>query len=391
MDRPGHYRGPEARKPRSFREKDHRGSLPAIIHAVNSKRSLLGLTLTELRTVMADLDPPPFRARQVYDAIYRRRVYRFEEMTDLPGSLRTALADEFVVHTLQPVEVYQSSDGTRRYLLDCEGQERIESVWIPEDKRDTICISTQAGCPLACTFCVTGVIGLRKNLPPGEIIGQVGLVLNHVYGSNESCERGFNIVLMGMGEPLANYEPVIQAIRLLVDPQGMNVSQRRITVSTAGVVPRIRELGGEAIRPELAISLSAPRDSLRDRLMPINRRWPIRELLSACRSYPLRPRERITFEYVMLNGVNDSDREAIELAQLLRGLRSKVNLIPHNCSPELAYEPSPDERILGFQRILRAHGILAFIRTPRGRDISAACGQLAARTQSSQRMVEAGR
>jgi 23S rRNA (adenine2503-C2)-methyltransferase len=303
-------------------------------------------------------------------------------MTDLPQSLRRALAANFVIQSVRPIELFQSSDATRRYLLDTEGEERIETVWIPEDERDTICISTQAGCPLACTFCMTGVIGLRKNLSPGEIVAQVGIVLNHVYGPGEAYERGLNVVLMGMGEPLANYENVIRAIRILADPRGMNISQRRITLSTAGVVSRIYDLGNDPVRPELAISLSAPRDALRDHLMPINRRWPIAELLNACRNYPLRPRERITFEYVMLDGVNDSDREAFELAQLLQGLASKVNLIPHNPSPELPYRPSPDARILTFQRILRSRKILAFIRTPRGRDISAACGQLAARTHS---------
>ncbi|MBI4468977.1 MAG: 23S rRNA (adenine(2503)-C(2))-methyltransferase RlmN [Acidobacteria bacterium] len=348
-----------------------------------NKIPLLGSAIDDLQKRLAALDSRGYRARQVHDHLYRRRNYDFRLMTDLPRSLRTVLEDHFVAQPLSRMEVFHSLDGTRRYLLGGSGDDRLEAVWIPDERRDTICISTQAGCPLACAFCMTGVIGLSRNLAAGEIVAEVGLVLNHVYGAGQEPRRGVNLVLMGMGEPLANYEEVMRAVRLFAEPNGMNISQRRITLSTAGVVPKIYELASEPIRPELAVSLAATRDDLRNELMPINKQWPIAELLKACRDYPLRPHEQITFEYVMLDGVNDSRTDAAQLADLIRGMEAKVNLIPHNPAPELPYRASPDYRILEFQSILRGHGILAFVRTPRGRDISAACGQLAARTSSS--------
>jgi 23S rRNA (adenine2503-C2)-methyltransferase len=212
------------------------------------------------------------------------------------------------------------------------------------------------------------------------MVAQAGWVLNDQYGVGQEPARGVNLVFMGMGEPMLNYDQVIKAVRLLCDPQGMGISQHRITVSTAGVVPRIDDLAREPIRPELAISLSATTNDLRDRLMPLNKRWPLEELLAACRRYPLRPRERVTFEYVMLDGVNDSDQDAQRLPRLLRSIKAKVNLIPHNPAPELPFRSSPQARILRFQERLRSHGIPVFIRQPRGQDIDAACGQLAART-----------
>lgn len=340
---------------------------------------LLGQTLDELGETLRPFDVPSYRARQLYYEMYKRRNYEIEAMTELPQSLRTALAERWTVTALSVASVFQSTDGTRRYLFQASDGVQIEAVWIPEADRDTICLSTQAGCPLACQFCMTGVLGWQRNLTAGEIIAQVGVVLNDQYGVGRRPARGVNLVLMGMGEPLLNYVRVMKAIRLLCDPQGMGISQRRITLSTAGVVPGIDDLAKEPIRPELAISLSATTNALRDQLIPLNKRWPLEELLAACRRYPLRRREWLTFEYVMLDGINDSDREADQLVRLLQGLRAKVNLIPYNPSPELPFRSSPMKRILQFQARVRARGIPAFIRTPRGRDIDAACGQLAAR------------
>lgn len=324
-------------------------------------------------------DSKPYRGHQLFEALYRRRITDLHTATDLPQSLRAALREEFVITDVEIADVFQANDGTRRYLLRLHDGVLIESVWIPEPYAHTICLSTQAGCPLACTFCMTGRLGLTRNLEAGEIVAQVWLLLNDLYGPDARPERGINLVLMGMGEPLLNYENVMKAIRLFCDPRGMNISQRRITLSTAGVVPRIHQLAREPVRPELAISLSATTDALRDRLMPINRRWPLEELLAACREYPLRRNEWISFEYVMLDGVNDGEEDARRLVRLLRGLRAKVNLIPHNPAPELPFAASPESRILRFQQIVRAAGIPTFIRHPRGREIAAACGQLAAR------------
>jgi 23S rRNA (adenine2503-C2)-methyltransferase len=346
-------------------------------------REILGQTPAELSDTLRPFNVQPFRARQLYHALYKRRNYQLEAMTEFPKDLRTRLQEHLTVTRTAIERTFQSADGTRRYLFHLGDGKQVEAVWIPEEHRDTICVSSQVGCPLACQFCMTGVLGLKRNLSPGEILAQVGEVLNDQYRIGQDPGRGVNLVLMGMGEPMLNYQHVVKAVRLLADPEGMNISQRRITVSTAGVVPRIHDLGREPIRPELAISLSATTNALRDRLMPLNKRWPLEELLAACRQYPLRPREYVTFEYVMLDGVNDSDQDAHRLARWLRGIRAKVNLIPHNPAPELPFRSSPDHVILRFQEHLKARGVPAFIRTPRGRDVDAACGQLAARMASS--------
>ncbi|MCS6817527.1 MAG: 23S rRNA (adenine(2503)-C(2))-methyltransferase RlmN [Blastocatellia bacterium] len=345
------------------------------------KKALLGWTREELKQVLRAHDPKPYRAHQLFEALHRRRIADLRAATDLPLSLRESLAAEYVITDVEIIDVFQGGDGTRRYLLRLRDGVRIESVWLPEPYADTICLSTQAGCPLACQFCMTARLGLQRNLDAGEILAQVWLVLNDIYGPEAKPERGVNLVLMGMGEPLLNYENVMKAIRLFCDPRGMGISQRRITLSTAGVAPRIRQLAEEPIRPELAISLTATTNALRDQLMPINRRWPLEELLAVCREYPLRRNEWISFEYVMLDGINDGEEDARRLVRLLRGIRAKVNLIPHNPAPELPFTASPESRILRFQQILRAAGIPTFIRQPRGREIAAACGQLAARQQ----------
>ncbi|HKA20994.1 MAG TPA: 23S rRNA (adenine(2503)-C(2))-methyltransferase RlmN [Blastocatellia bacterium] len=350
---------------------------------VAEKTVLLGLTLDEVTNFMVSLSEKPYRARQLYDAMARRRITSFDSMTELPKTLRRILEEYSIVSRTQIQNVFLSSDGTRRFLMTLNDGSEVESVFMPEERRDTICISSQVGCPLACTFCMTGVLGLKRNLNACEIVSQVILVLNQVYGEGVEVPHRTNIVMMGMGEPLLNYDQVMKAVRFLLDPKGMAIVSRGLTLSTAGIVPRIYDLAREEIRPRLAISLTATNDELRNQLFPINRKYPLAELMKACRSYPLGERERLTFEYVMLDGINDSDANARELVRLLSGIRAKVNLIPHNPAPELPYASSPMDRIRGFQRILTERGLPSFIRRPRGQDISAACGQLAARHQAS--------
>jgi 23S rRNA (adenine2503-C2)-methyltransferase len=349
------------------------------IDGLNQSRGLLGLSKDELREFMASLGELPYRARQLFSAMQRRRMTTFDPMTDLPKTLRHILDEHAVVTRTTIDSVFTSSDGTRRFLLKLGDGREVESVFMPQERRDTICISSQVGCPLACDFCMTGVIGLKRNMTVGEIVSQVVIVLNEVYGVGVETPHRTNIVMMGMGEPLLNYDEVMKSIRLMADDEGLAIAARRVTLSTAGIVPRIYDLAGEEVRPRLAISLTAANDELRDRLFPINRKYPLADLIGACRSYPLGERERLTFEYVMLAGVNDSDVQAQELVRLLAGIRAKVNLIPHNPAPELPYQASPMERILAFQNALTAAGLPSFIRRPRGQDISAACGQLAAR------------
>jgi len=349
---------------------------------VDQGTELLGLSQNELRDYFAELDEKPYRARQLYDAINRRRITVFEAMTDLPKSLRSILGDRTSVTRTRIESVFTSSDGTRRLLLKLGDDSEVESVFMPEAHRDTICISSQVGCPLACSFCMTGVLGLKRNMTAGEIVSQVVITLNQVYGEGVQPPHRTNIVMMGMGEPLLNYDAVMKAVRLLADQGGLGISPRHVTLSTAGVVPRIYDLAKEEVRPRLAISLTAPTDELRNQLFPINRKYPLANLIEACRSYPLGDRERLTFEYVMLDKINDSNLRARELVRLLSPIRSKVNLIPHNPAPELPYASSPMDRIVAFQKILTEAGLPSFIRRPRGQDISAACGQLAARHQA---------
>lgn len=344
---------------------------------------LLGLTADEMRDFMVALGEKPYRARQLYDAINRRRITSFDRMTDLPKTLRHILDERAVVTRTSVESVFASSDGTRRFLLKLGDGREVESVFMPEERRDTICISSQVGCALACDFCMTGVLGLKRNMTAGEIVSQVVIVLNEVYGAGVEPPHGTNVVMMGMGEPLLNYDNVMKTIRLFADEEGLAIAARRVTLSTAGIVPRIYDLAKEEVRPRLAISLTAANDELRDRLFPINRKYPLSELMEACRSLPLAERERVTFEYVMLAGVNDTDRHARELVRLLSNIKAKVNLIPHNPAPELPYLSSPTDRILAFQQVLTESGLPSFIRRPRGQDISAACGQLAARHQAT--------
>jgi len=262
----------------------------------------------------------------------------------------------------------------------------VETVFIPEERRDTICFSSQSGCPLQCTFCLTAQLGLLRNLTAGEIVEQIIMALNDAYGVSVKTPRGTNLVGMGAGEPFLNFEALMKAMKIMADPSGLHIVPNRVTVSTAGVVPRIRELSTIPDRPHLAVSLAAPTDELRNQLMPINKKWPLKELLAACKEFEksLKPGERFTFEYVMLDGVNDADAHARQLANLLNRhqLRAKINLIPHNPAEPLPYQPSSASRIESFREILASKDIHAFVRRPRGRDILAACGQLAARTSA---------
>jgi 23S rRNA (adenine2503-C2)-methyltransferase len=265
-------------------------------------------------------------------------------------------------------------------------------VFIPEERRDTICFSSQSGCPLQCTFCLTAQLGLLRSLTAGEIVEQIIIALNDAYGVGVKPPRGTNLVGMGAGEPFLNFDELLQALRIMATPDGLFIVPNRVTVSTAGVVPRILDLANVPDRPHLAISLAAPTDELRNVLMPINKKWPLTELLNACKEFEktLRPGERFTFEYVMLDGVNDSEEQARQLANLLNrhGLKAKVNLIPHNPADPLPYQPSSEEKVDRFRHILETKGINTFVRRPRGRDIFAACGQLAARQQTTINLVE---
>jgi 23S rRNA (adenine2503-C2)-methyltransferase len=349
---------------------------------------LTGLDQSELSKLVASLGEPAYRARQIFSAVHARRLTSFDEMTDLPKELRSKLIEQATISTLTVESRYLSTDGTRRYLFKTRDNYPVETVFIPEEHRDTICFSSQSGCPLQCTFCLTAQLGLLRNLTAGEIVEQIIFALNDAYGVGVPTPRGTNLVAMGAGEPFLNFENLMKGIRIMNEPRGLHIVPNRITVSTAGIAPRIRELATIANRPRLAISLAAPTDELRDELMPINKKWPIEELMSACKEFEasLRPSERFTFEYVMLHGVNDSDEHARALANLLNRhrLRAKVNLIPHNPADPLPYQPSSMDRVEAFRNILEAKGVHAFIRRPRGRDILAACGQLAARSAAGE-------
>lgn len=344
--------------------------------------NLLGKTETELIEFVRELGEAPFRGKQIYQWIYARRALEFAQMTDLSKPLREKLSQTAVVTETKIERVFYSSDGTRRYLLRLGDGREAEAVFMPEDRRDTICISCQVGCAVGCKFCMTAQLGVKRNMSAGEIISQVVIVLNEVYGVGSETPHGTNLVFMGMGESFLNYQEVMQSIRVMADQNGLGISPKRVTVSTSGIVPRIYDFANEAVRPHLAISLSSTTEEQRNDLMPINRKYTLAELMKACREYPLDERERMTFEYVMLAGVNDSDEDARRLVKLLNGIRAKVNLIPHNPAPELPYQASTMTRILAFQKILTDKDVPAFIRRPRGQDISAACGQLAARHQA---------
>lgn len=336
--------------------------------------SLFGQSLDELCQRMAELGQKPFRGKQLYHQLYHRHCFNLDAMTDMAVSLRKQLQEKFRLDLPEIERVDTAADGTAKYLLRLTDGYRIEAVFIPEETRTTLCLSTQAGCAMGCRFCATARLGFQRDLSAGEILAQYYLI-----AANQGLAgQPVNIVFMGMGEPLLNLGAVMGAFRILVDPAGAALSRRKITLSTCGLADEIRQFGQEADRPKLAVSLNAATDPVRNLLMPVNQRYPLAELLQCCRDFPLAGGERITFEYVLVHGINDSVAEARQLTRLLRGIRCKVNLIPYNECPDLPFlEPDP-ATVSRFQEILGAAHFTAIIRKSRGREIRAACGQLAA-------------
>ena len=370
---------------------------------------LLGKSKEELRAFCRELGEPAYRGGQIYHALYAERKFDFGRMTNLPAALRERLAKDARVTVPEVKQRFVSSDGSVRYLFGLGGAEEeglstespqeentekntkkpnrartpasVEAVFMPSEGRQTICISTQAGCAVDCHFCLTAQLGLIRNLTAGEIVAQALLPLEEHKGELaphfDAQGKQTNVVLMGQGEPLLNFEPVMAGLRILLDPEGLGLSPRHVTLSTSGIVPGIERLAQEKVRPKLAISLNASNDEQRDAVMPINKKYPLGPLMEACKNYPLRSWEHLTFEYVMLGGVNDSADDGRRLVRLLAPLkRVKVNLIPWNPG-ELPYRESAPERIEEFRRILNDKAVAAFVRYSRGRDVMAACGQLA--------------
>ncbi|HYB62383.1 MAG TPA: 23S rRNA (adenine(2503)-C(2))-methyltransferase RlmN [Methylomirabilota bacterium] len=338
---------------------------------------LLGKSAAELREYVASLGERAYRGAQIYHALYAERRFDFAAMTNLPASLRGRLAESARITLPRIVRQFTSTDGSIRYLFSLEKDgarpAQIEAVFMPIESRQTICISTQAGCAVDCHFCLTAQLGLIRNLTAGEIVGQALVALA------ENAERltpQTNVVLMGQGEPLLNYEPTMAAVRILLDAKAVGIAPRHVTLSTSGIVPGIERLATETVRPKLAVSLNASTDEQRDAIMPINRKYPLAALLDACRRYPLGPRDHLTFEYVLLGGFNDSPDDARRVAHLLDGIRAKVNLIPWNPGA-LPYRPPTAEHLEEFRRILNEKDVPAFVRYSRGQDVFAACGQLA--------------
>ena len=362
-------------------------SAPAVAAA---KYDVLGKSREELRDWLNRLGESAYRGNQIYHALYSERKFDFAEMSSLPAALRERMEVEAIIGMPVPARQYRSADGSIRYLLALpqsrdadaaafaprleESNTKIEAVFMPFEGRQTVCISTQAGCAVDCHFCLTAQLGLIRNLSAGEIVGQALVALHE---NRDALAPQTNIVLMGQGEPLLNYDPVMAAVRILLDPNGMALAPRHVTLSTSGIVPGIERLAREKIRPKLAISLNASSDAQRDAIMPINRKYPLEVLLDACRNYLQgSSRERITFEYVLLGGFNDTLEDARRVVRLLSGLRAKVNLIPWNPG-ELPFRAPAQQNIDDFQAVLVQKGIPAFVRYSRGQDVSAACGQLA--------------
>jgi 23S rRNA (adenine2503-C2)-methyltransferase len=382
----------------------------------SQSNSLLGLNLQELTNLALGSGQPAYRGQQLFDAVYRQKIDRLDQVSTLPLEYRARLSEQGWGMGLPGIaRKFVSSDGTVSYLVELADGETVETVWMPEGdggeigdgseagdeievgidaervvaglrpagrggapsphvsgRRATICVSSQVGCAVNCKFCFTALLGVKRNLEVGEIVGQITAVLRE-QGVEPPLQR-VNIVFMGMGEPFLNYDNFMKSVRLLVE--GVGIPESRMTVSTAGIVPRIYDFGQEPLRPKLAISLNGSNDALRSAVMALNRKWNLEELMKAAREFPLRARERITFEYVLLAGVNDAPEQAREVVELVRGIRAKINLIALNSGTELPYRTPEQERVLAFQRILVAAGIPTFVRRPRGRDIFAACGQL---------------
>jgi 23S rRNA (adenine2503-C2)-methyltransferase len=359
----------------------------------NQQTNLLGLNLQELTQLAEAEGQPSYRGKQLFEGIYGQRSEKLEQVSTLPREMRKTWGERFAIELPGVEKKFISRDGTVRYLVGLADGQSVETVWMPEGdhgeagdgteagneeergrgwERATICVSSQVGCAVGCEFCLTALLGVKRNLSAAEIVGQILAVLKDQKVSPPH-ER-VNIVFMGMGEPFLNFGNFIRAVQLLVE--GVGIPAARMTVSTAGIVPGIYDLGAEAVRPKLAISLNASNDELRTRLMPINKKWNLERLLAAAREFPLRNREKLTFEYVLLDGVNDAAENAREVVELLRGLRAKVNLIALNPGPGIDFQTPLESRVAAFQKILVGAGIPAFVRRPRGRDIFAACGQL---------------
>jgi 23S rRNA (adenine2503-C2)-methyltransferase len=334
--------------------------------------NLFGLDRDALRSLFAALGEPAYRAQQVYSWLYEKRVASIDDMTDLPKALRERLAAAHVVRWPVVRERAVSTDGTIKFLFQLDDGATIESVFIPEERRRTICISTQAGCPLKCAFCLTGIGGYKRNLKPWEILGQVAVVM----ADTPIAEMPWNIVIMGMGEPLLNYDATVAALRILMDREGFAISPKKLTLSTVGILPALEKLMLEPVRPNLAISLHASNKALRRELMPIEDRYGIEDVIAAAQRYPIPSGGMVTYEYVVLGGVNDSPAHARELVRLLRGSKGKVNLIPLNPAPEIPFAPPTAEAVDAFCRILSEGDVMVSVRRPRGQDILAACGQL---------------
>jgi 23S rRNA (adenine2503-C2)-methyltransferase len=359
---------------------------------------LRALTCAQAEDLAASIGLPRFRGEQAWRWVHGKGATSWDQMTNIGPPVRARLAAAMRIDTLTLAEVQTSRDGTRKLRFTTRDGFAIESVLIPDGDKTTQCISSQVGCAIDCQFCATARLGLTRNLDAGEIADQVyrarallaeldrasaslrDAARSGAAGPFEPARRISNLVYMGMGEPLHNFDNVMRSLRILTDDRGLGLSQRRITVSTAGMVPRIERLGAEDIRPNLAVSLNAPSDEIRDRIMPINRKWNLGALLAAIRAYPLEHRRRVTFEYVLLAGLNDSKADAGQLAELLRGLRCKVNIIPWNPHPEAPYQRPAPAVIEAFQAECKRRGLPTYLRTPRGDDIDAACGQLANRT-----------
>ena len=347
---------------------------------MNTRVDIAGLELSALEEALARLGHPRFHGRQVFQWIHKRGVTDFTQMSDLARELRTQLAEHFDILTPQVIRKERSVDGTTKLLLRLSDGRQIESVFIPDTPSQTFCISTQVGCAMRCAFCLTGKMGIDRNLTAGEIAGQVRVLAREL----DMLDTRFNIVLMGMGEPLHNYDATMSALRILADDHGLAVNPRRVTLSTVGVLPALEKLATEPVMPNLAISLHSTTEDQRDMLVPINRKYGLRELLDACRRFPVKRRERITFEYVMLKDVNDSPEDARRLVRLLHGISGKVNLLPLNEAAGIPFERPSDATVDRFARIVSEHGLTVSVRKSRGRDIRAACGQLITETTRAQ-------
>ena len=337
---------------------------------------LKNLTPSDLSNFISSFGKERYRSIQILRWLYQRSVHSIDEMSNLSKKFRQDLGEVSYISTLHPLVVEQAKDGTKKFLFQLEDGNRIESVLIPEKKRLTLCLSTQVGCALGCRFCLTGKMGWKRDLMTSEILNQI-LAVRETLRDKISIT---NIVLMGMGEPLANYKNTIKAIELMTNPDAFKFSSRRVTLSTVGLLPELEQLGKERISFRLAISLNASDEEVRSQLMPINRRYPLKKVLEACRDFPLRPRTRITFEYVLVEGVNDSPQEAKRLLRILRGIPSKVNLIPLNEASGILFKRTSEEKVKEFQEILMKGGMTAIVRASKGKEISAACGQLHGKT-----------